>query len=91
MPGGQENDTLVARTNIDWCFPFPHQCEETIKEVAKLYLKGDKDLGLKAHQLPVFVDERGRARDKWGEKGGKVLNRLAKASKPFLLDEKDKS
>ena len=28
--GGQLNDTLVQRTNIDCCFPFPMQCRETI-------------------------------------------------------------
>ena len=25
MYGGQSNDTLVQRTNIDWCFPMPTQ------------------------------------------------------------------
>ena len=29
--GGQSNYTLVQRTNVDWCFPPPFQCEETIK------------------------------------------------------------
>ena len=57
MPGGQLNDTLVQRTNIDWCFPMVNQCEETIKEVAALYIDGDKELGLRSHQVPVFLDE----------------------------------
>ena len=58
MPGGQLNDTLVQRTNIDWCFPMVNQCEETIKEVAALYIDGYKELGLRSHQFPVFLDER---------------------------------
>ena len=34
IEGGQLNDTLVERTNVDWCFPIPVQCEETVKDVA---------------------------------------------------------
>ena len=26
-PGGQLNESLVQRTNIDWCFPSVNQCE----------------------------------------------------------------
>ena len=40
------------------------ECKETLKEIAKLYLKGDKNLNLKPHRLRFFIDERGRARDK---------------------------
>ena len=39
--GGQLNETLVQRTNVDWCFLMPMQCEETIKDVATLYIDGD--------------------------------------------------
>ena len=60
LPGGQMNETLVLRTNIDWCFPMPSQCEETIKEIDSLYIKGNKDLGLRPHQIPVFLDQRDR-------------------------------
>ena len=87
--GGQLNDTLVQRTNIDWCFPFPIQCRETIKEVATLYLKGDKDAGLKRHQLPLFVDQRGRALSKYWQ-GSRVIDRLSTKGCNFVLCEKDK-
>ena len=26
MVGGQSNDTLTQRTNVDWSFPMPLQC-----------------------------------------------------------------
>ena len=55
MVEGQLNDTLVQRRNVDWSFPMPLQCQETIKDVATLYLEGDKDTGLLRHQLPVFL------------------------------------
>ena len=90
MPGGQHNEMLVGRTSIDWCFPYPNQCEQTLKEIAKLYLNGDKNLDLKAHRPPIFLDKRGRARNKWGETS-KVLHRLSKPSKSFVLSELDKS
>ena len=73
FPGGQSNDTLVQRTNINWCFPMPLNCEETIKEVAQLYLDGDKETGLAPHRVPVR----------------KVLNRLASTSHHYVLCEKD--
>ena len=88
--GGQQNDTLVQRMNIDWCFHIPTQCEETIKEIAQLYINGDKDLGLASHQIPVFIDHRGRALGKY-KYGSKVLNRLsARDSNNFVLSENDK-
>ena len=46
---GQSNDTLVQRTNVDWSFPRPLQCQETIEDLATLYLEGDKDAGLLHH------------------------------------------
>ena len=55
---GQVNDTLVQRTNVDWSFPMPIQCLETIKDVALLYLDGDKETEIPRHQPPVFLDER---------------------------------
>ena len=68
MEGGQLNDTLVERTNVDWCFPMPVQCEETVKDVASLYLHGDKDAGLPRHRMPVFLDARGRALNKYASR-----------------------
>ena len=88
--GGQDSDTLVGRTNLDWCFPKSTHCEETIKEIAKLYIKGDKEFDLKPHQIPVFVDERGRAISKYSQ-GGKVLDRLSKKDElNIFLSDKDK-
>ena len=86
MPGGQLNDTLVLQTNVNWCFPMPSQCEERIKEVAALYIKGSKNLdGIKRHQIPVFVDQRGGALNKYTH-GGNVLDRLSKSNvKTFAL------
>ena len=66
------------------------ECKETLKEIAKLYLKGDKNLNLKPHRLRFFIGERGRARDKWGD-SSKVLHRLTKPSKSFVLGNSDKN
>ena len=69
---------------------MPIQCEETIKDVASLYLDGDKkDAGLPRHRMPVFLDERGRALNKYGQ-GSKVLDRLAGRTDHFVLNEKDR-
>ena len=90
MEGGQLNDTLVERTNVDWCFPMPVQCEETVKEVATLYfIDGDKDAGLPRHRIPVFLDERGRAFNKHAH-GSKLLDRLAAKTDSFVFNEKDR-
>jgi len=35
MPSGQSNDTLVGRTNIDWCFPNSTTCSNTSPSVSK--------------------------------------------------------
>ena len=88
MEGGQLNETLVERTNVDWCFPMPIQCEDH-KDVASLYLDGDKEAGLPSHRMPVFLDERGRALNKYGH-GSKVLDRLAGRTDHFVLNEKDR-
>ena len=89
--GGQLNDTLTQRTNVDWCFPMPLQCVETIREVVSLYLDGNKEIRLPCHQNPVFVDERGCALNKYAH-GSKVLDRLASSSRTdyFVLNEKDR-
>ena len=89
MPGGQHNDTLVGRTYLEWCFPYVGQCQEILKEVAELYLEGNKAKNLKPHRLPVFIDQKGRAKEKWGD-SSKLLHRLSKSSKSFVLSELDK-
>lgn len=90
MVGGRSNDTLVQRTNVDWSFPMPLQCQETIKDVATLYLEDDKDAGLLRHRLPVFLDQRGRALSKYAY-GSKVLDRLAARTDHFVLNPKHRN
>ena len=84
MDGGQNKKTLVERKNVEWCFPNPLQCHETINEVAALYLDGDAEVGLPKYQVPIFLDDR-----------GSYLNKYTHGSCPaptdhFILCEKDK-
>ena len=67
---------------------MPIQCEQTIKDVATLYLDGDKSVGLRRHQVPVFTDEKGRALKKYSH-GAKVLDRLSSRTDYFVLNDKD--
>ena len=60
MVGCQLNVTVVQRINIEWTFQMPMQCQETIKDVALLFLDGDKEEGIPRLQPPMFLDERGR-------------------------------
>ena len=46
MEGGQSMGVLMNRAKIDWCLPSVIQCEFAQKEIAKLYINGDKELGL---------------------------------------------
>ena len=85
--GGQVNDTLVQRTNVDWSFPMPIQCPETIKDVALLYLDGGKETGIPHHQPPVFLDERGCTFGKYMH-GSKVLDRPSATAHHFLPTRK---
>ena len=55
--------------------------------MATLYLDGDKDAGLPRHRMPVFLDERGRALNKYAH-GKKLLYRLAAKTDFFVLNEK---
>ena len=83
--GGQDLDTLSMRARVDSCFPATIQCDRPVKEIAKLYLDGDKERGLKRHRIPVYQDRRSL---KNGRKGmSKVITRHASsdAPLPFLL------
>ena len=86
--GGQLNDTLMQRMNVDWSFPMPLQCQETVKDVATVCLEGDKDAGLLRHQLPAFLDHRGRALRKYAH-GNEFLDHLAARTDHFVLNAKD--
>lgn len=89
MEGGQLSDSLLERTNVDWCFPMPVHSEETVKDVATLDLDGDKDAGIPRHRMSVLFDERGRALSKCAH-GSKVLDRLATRRGFFVANEKDR-
>ncbi|CAB3991038.1 Hypothetical predicted protein [Paramuricea clavata] len=54
--GGQSNDTLSLCTKLDWCLPNVLQGDRMIKEVANLYINGDKKKGLKKHKAPVLCE-----------------------------------
>ena len=54
MDGGQSLDVLGNRTKVDWCCPSVLQCERSLTEMAKLYIDGDKSMGLQRHHIPVF-------------------------------------
>ena len=54
-------------------------------------MEGDKEFWLKKHQIPVFVDVRGRALKKVYAYGSKVLDRLlTKDQDCFVLSDLDK-
>ena len=59
--GKQKNSTITERAIVDWCLPLPISCPETIYEITKLYLEGDKEKGLNSHRNNRFFDTRQRA------------------------------
>jgi hypothetical protein len=50
--GGQSQEVLAMRTKLDWCLPSIIQCEKALSGMAKLYIEGDKSLGLKNTSFP---------------------------------------
>ena len=85
--GGQKNDTLMERANVDWALPQPIQCPKTIKKIAKLYRDGNASRGLKKHRCSQFFDQRKRAASKYEQ--SKVIDRLMneKAKFTFLVTD----
>ena len=67
--GGQNNKTLSLRTKLDWSLPGPLQADRMVKEVASLYIDGNKTKGLKPHLLPIIGD-------KCSYKTSKVIDRI---------------
>ena len=65
------------------------QNNKTLVERAALYLDGDAEDGLPKHQVPIFLDDRGRYLNKY-KHGSKVLDRLAAPTDHFILCEKEK-
>ena len=54
MDGGQSIKVLGQRAKVDWCFPPLLSSEKAIDEMAKLYLSGNKILGVKRYHVPVY-------------------------------------
>ena len=85
MDGGQSTRILMNRSKVDWCLPSVIQCDAALNEMAKLYINGDKELGLSRHSIPVFRDRRSWQRHE--EELLKVLERIvtSRPKLPFLL------
>ena len=81
MDGGQDLSTLSMRARIDSCFPATIQCQRPVEEIAALYRKGDKGLGLKRHRIPIYKDTRSVRRDSKGM--SLVISRHANAAAPL--------
>jgi len=63
--GGQSNAVLMERAVVDWTLPHPIACPETIDEITKMYIDGDKVAGLKPHRMVKFFDSQQRASSKY--------------------------
>ena len=84
MDGGQSIEVLAARSKVDWYLLAMIQCESTLGEMAKLYINGSKEDGLKKHHVPVYRDSRSQ---KGSDKISKVVDRIKKSTPrlPFLV------
>ena len=85
IEGGQTIGVLMNRAKINWCLPSVIQCDSAITERAKLYINGDKELGLAKHHIPVYRDRRS-----WQKREGdmsKFFQRISSSHHklPFLL------
>ena len=70
----------IFRTKIDWCFPNVIQMDSAVKEIAKVYIQGDKKRKLKSHKCPVLGDRAASYTN------SKVVDRLRnKVKLSFLL------
>ncbi len=58
MDGGQSIKVLGDRAKVDWCFPPVLDCERALDEMARLYINGDSELGVKRHHVPVYKDKK---------------------------------
>lgn len=67
--GPISNETLSLRTKIHWSMPNALLAERAVAEIAKIYIKGDKDKGLREHKLPII---QGSSANKY--KHSKVVN-----------------
>jgi hypothetical protein len=58
MDGGQSIKVLGDRAKVDWCFPPVLDCERALDEMARLYINGDSELGVKRHHMPVHKNKK---------------------------------
>ncbi len=86
MNGRQSFDVLAKRAKVDWCFPNAIICEKALKEMAQIYIEGDKTMNLKRHYVPIHCDK--RSKQKHSNEASKVITRLQNAELkfPFLFD-----
>lgn len=54
----KDSDDLnfLFRTKIDWNLPPCQNADSAIKEIANIYLEGDKDRNLPRHAVPILGD-----------------------------------
>lgn len=76
MDGGQSIKVLGSRAKVDWCFPPVLDCARALDDMAKLYLSGDKKLGVKRHLVPVYKNTKSF---KSSHDLSKVLTRIQKS------------
>jgi hypothetical protein len=69
------------RTKLDWSMPPIMQCGRAVKEIAEMFINGDKELFLPKHAIPILGD-----RAKYSQES-KVMKRLRTEDPrlPFLL------
>ena len=70
----QSNASFIQHVVVDWCMLHPIQCPNTIKNITKLYIKGNPKYGLKRHRDVFYYDKRGRAKAKY--QIGEVIDHL---------------
>ena len=61
---------ILFRTKIDWCLPPCQNADCAVKEIANIYLEGDKDHKLSRHTAPILGDRAKFRRE------SKVMKRL---------------
>eukprot|EP00794_Sanderia_malayensis_P001151 gene1151-517_t len=82
MDGGQSMKVLADRAKIDWCFPPILDCSRALDEMAKLYVNGDPQLGVRRHHIPIYKD---RKSFKKAKDPSEVLKRIKKSETGLLF------
>jgi len=86
--GNMSNETLEARSIIDWCYPAPYRCPATMEKVATLLLEGNCLLGIPPCPPSIHTDTKNKSQF---SEVSKVLRRLKNepVKYEFLLDADD--